>query len=545
MTFDISKLKRLPCLLLVLFFIVNRTDAQSNPPLIEIESNNSGILISRMSEADRLNISDPTRGLLIYQVDGQKGFYYFEGPDWKQVGDGVNGWYMQDDTIRSDYPVQINTASPSGSLDLEGSITVGHDTTQLAEKGTIRFNNNNNNFEGFDGDIWRNLYNGNMSSFIEDSTIVSPDAFAGEQFGLRMAQDDNVLAISARNGQAPNGVYCGAVYVFKRLNSIWEFEQKLTPSDPSYSMQFGSSVDVSGDLIAIGAESATDNGFNSGAIYVFRRAGSSWNEVTKLIPSDGDVGHRFGFSVACQGDVIIGGAPFDESMPTRSGSAYIFEFNGTNWIEIDKLIGPNATFREGFGRDVDYDNGRAIVAAPFHDIANIRDAGEIYVYQKQGLDWVLEASISEPIQSDNGGFGRIANIDGDYIAISLRDDDEIEDNSGAVYIFKFSNGVWNFFQKIKASDTHQYQGFGSALSMKNDKIVVGASGDNAVNSRAGAVYYFRLISGEWKPIQKYVSQELRSDSSFPDVLSIGNNEFFGSLLNINDYRGSVYVFELR
>ncbi|MEZ4817429.1 MAG: tail fiber domain-containing protein [Flavobacteriaceae bacterium] len=52
---------------------------------LDITSSNSGILIPRMTEAQRDAISSPATGLLIYQTDNSFGFYYFDGV-WRPIG---------------------------------------------------------------------------------------------------------------------------------------------------------------------------------------------------------------------------------------------------------------------------------------------------------------------------------------------------------------------------------------------------------------------------------------------------------------------------
>ncbi len=62
--------------------------------VLELNSNDSGLLISRMTESDRDAISAPATGLLIYQTDNTPGFYYYDGTVWKSfVGGGSdNDW---------------------------------------------------------------------------------------------------------------------------------------------------------------------------------------------------------------------------------------------------------------------------------------------------------------------------------------------------------------------------------------------------------------------------------------------------------------------
>ena len=50
---------------------------------LEVKSTTKGLLIPRMTEAQKTAISNPATGLLVYQTDGTSGFYYFDGSVWK------------------------------------------------------------------------------------------------------------------------------------------------------------------------------------------------------------------------------------------------------------------------------------------------------------------------------------------------------------------------------------------------------------------------------------------------------------------------------
>ena len=57
----------------------------SNPDpssLLELNSVNQGLLIPRMTEAQKNSIASPATGLLIYQTNNQEGFWYFDGNIW-------------------------------------------------------------------------------------------------------------------------------------------------------------------------------------------------------------------------------------------------------------------------------------------------------------------------------------------------------------------------------------------------------------------------------------------------------------------------------
>lgn len=65
-------------------------DEQGGSPSVsaalEVNSNSRGLLIPRMTFAQRNLISNPAEGLMIYQTDSILGLYYYEGSEWKVIG---------------------------------------------------------------------------------------------------------------------------------------------------------------------------------------------------------------------------------------------------------------------------------------------------------------------------------------------------------------------------------------------------------------------------------------------------------------------------
>ena len=58
--------------------------------LLELNATGKGLLIPRMTETERSVITNPPKSLLIYQTNGEEGFYYNRGtsasPNWTQLG---------------------------------------------------------------------------------------------------------------------------------------------------------------------------------------------------------------------------------------------------------------------------------------------------------------------------------------------------------------------------------------------------------------------------------------------------------------------------
>jgi hypothetical protein len=63
-----------------------------NSAMLDVKATDKGILIPRITEAARTGISTPAVGLMVYQTDGTKGFYYNEGPgiNWKNISTVTN-----------------------------------------------------------------------------------------------------------------------------------------------------------------------------------------------------------------------------------------------------------------------------------------------------------------------------------------------------------------------------------------------------------------------------------------------------------------------
>ena len=86
--------------------------------------------------------------------------------------------------------------------------------------------------------------------------------------------------------------------MFARTGTTWTEEVKLLASDGQSQDRFGWDVALDGTQLVAGAREDDDLGANAGSAYVFRRTGTSWNEVAKLLAFDGQPGDDFGHAVA-------------------------------------------------------------------------------------------------------------------------------------------------------------------------------------------------------------------------------------------------------
>ncbi len=69
---------------------INTDGSQPNASaMLDIKSNSKGLLIPRMTTAEKAAIASPANGLLIYQTDATPGFYYYNGTAWTPVSNAT------------------------------------------------------------------------------------------------------------------------------------------------------------------------------------------------------------------------------------------------------------------------------------------------------------------------------------------------------------------------------------------------------------------------------------------------------------------------
>ncbi len=201
-------------------------------------------------------------------------------------------------------------------------------------------------------------------SWVQEAKLLAADGAPGDGFGSALAADGERLVIGAR-GDDDSGADSGSVYVFRDDKTGWVQEAKLMAADGGPQDQFGFSGDISGDTILIGAFRDDDRDYDAGAVYVFRRDGTSWAQSQKLLAKDGYALDHFGVSVALQGSTALVGAQWDDDMGTGSGSVYVFRYDAKvgAWSQSGKLLASNGEPWAEFGISVAISGDNAVVGS--------------------------------------------------------------------------------------------------------------------------------------------------------------------------------------
>ena len=341
--------------------------------------------------------------------------------------------------------------------------------------------------------------------------VVAADRAGGDKFGYSVAISNDVAIIGAYDeDQDANGENtlpsAGSAYIFRYDGTDWVQEQKIAASDRESGDWFGLAVDIEGDLAVVGAkyEDQDENGnytkTSAGAVYVFRYDGSTWTEEQKLVPSDRYQGDFFGAAVSLSGDAIVVGAyEEDEDVDgnntiSSAGSAYVFRYNGSSWVQEQKLVPDDRAFGDDFGAAVDIKGDTIIVGAYLKNLYSgetlfATAGGAAYIYTFNGSAWSQNQRIIARDAKSQERFGSAVEISDKTLFISAytANIDHGEGNmtdAGAVYIFDHSESLWRESQKLTAFDADPYDQFGRSLSSTDGYLIVGAHGeDHDLNDR--------------------------------------------------------------
>ena len=205
---------------------------------------------------------------------------------------------------------------------------------------------------------------------------------------------------------------------------------------------------------------------------------------------------EFGSAVAIRNGLAFIGMPFALS----TGRVAVFSQTTSGWMRTATLTASDMTSGDEFGRAVSFRDGLAIVGSK-------RAA---YVYQRVNGVWREIQKIVPPAADGNDGFARALKHEAGVLAIGAA---SASDAAGVLYIYqRDASGKFVQRARLRPADSAPFDSFGSAISMTNAIIVVGAPGQS---STPGSAYIFgRNSGGAWAERQKLIALENQPGDRF-------------------------------
>ncbi|KPJ95289.1 MAG: hypothetical protein AMJ55_04180 [Gammaproteobacteria bacterium SG8_15] len=404
------------------------------------------------------------------------------------------------------------------------------------------------------GNIWQ-----------QQAYIKALNSESGDNFGwsVALSADGSTLAVGAVaedsatdviNGDHTDNMAtdAGAVYIFTRSGNTWQQQAYIKATNAGEGDYFGVSIDLSADgntlVVGAGIEDSAAEGVDgdqddnsaadAGAVYVFTRSNSIWEQQAYIKASNTGADDRFGWSVALSGDgdTLVAGARAEDSSSegidgdqadnstTDAGAVYVFIRSNSIWEQQAYIKASNTYTYDWFGGSVSL-NGTGDTLAVAADVGfelvpvdnGLTQSGAVYMFIRNNDTWQQQAYLKASNSEANDRFGSALALsnDGDILAVGAHEDSaavgiggEPMDNSatgaGAAYVFIRSDDTWRQRAYVKASNTEALDFFGLSLTLNGDgntlavgahgegSAAVGVGGDQLNNTAflAGAVYLY-------------------------------------------------------
>lgn len=215
-------------------------------------------------------------------------------------------------------------------------------------------------------------------TWTQQAYVKASNTQAQQAFGTSVALsgDGNTLAVGANNEASSNpgnpvdvaAPGSGAVYILTRSGGVWAHQAYLKAGVPTIDSYFGTAVALSndGNTLAVGAYKEDSNATgiggdqtnqlsnDSGAVYVFARAGGNWSHQAYVKPSNTADFSYFGSSVTLSGDgnTLVAGAEMENTGAASSGAFYVFNRSGSAWGETAFVKSGTVEIGDKFGTAV-------------------------------------------------------------------------------------------------------------------------------------------------------------------------------------------------
>ena len=436
-------------------------------------------------------------------------------------------------------------------IDWAAQISYSHPAPAYIQYIKIRFADENDFVsEEFD------LASVSRSFWLQEAFIKSVNLDVNDYFGRVVAISGDTLVTGAHgedssqttitNGpsaSADNSLTgSGAVYVYKRINTIWAQEAYLKAVNSNSNDYFGYSIALSGDTLAVASPnedsnqtsitndstaSSDNSASNAGAVYLYKRNGSNWVQQAFVKAANSSAGDNFGSSLSLSGDVLVVGSSTEDSSQntitngvsanpdnssSNSGAAYIYRRTGSEWAQEAFVKADNAQSLDYFGTAVSVSRDTLAVGAPYEDsnqntITNGNTAsgnnsasssGAVYVYRRGSSGWSQEAFLKASNAEAYDYFGYNVSLSFDTLAVTAYGESSLQktitqgssasaDNSGffsgAVFVFRREGNQWAQEAYIKPANAQDYGLFGSSgLSISDNLLAIGHSEDSVQNT---------------------------------------------------------------
>jgi hypothetical protein len=304
-------------------------------------------------------------------------------------------------------------------------------------------------------------------------------------YSISFNSEGNIALVGApyENGNT------GAAYVHTLSNGVWTQTARL--SSEMADGYFGNkvSLNATGTVALIGSF-FENNG--TGAAYIYSLSNKTWTQIARL--SSEVANSIFGCSVRINsaGNTAIIGAQGDTD---NTGAVFIYTLTDGTWAQTARLDSGVASSDFGKSVSIDSTGTLAIIGAN----AENNYTGASYIYTLSNESWTQTARLNSRVANSDFGWSTSINSDGTVALIGAQGENE---NTGAAYIYKLSNGIWSQTARLSGGVPDSWFGCSVSLNEKGDVALIVAWDDD---KNTGVAYIYELSNGTWTQKTKLTS----------------------------------------
>ncbi len=552
---------------------VNTDGSSANTSaMLDVKSSNKGLLIPRMTSAQRDAISSPATGLLVFDTD-ENNFFFYNGINWVLLKSGIVNWNLDSINLTvadTNYRVGVGTTTPSGRFEVA---TIKHNGTygsDLCSGGTASASSY---YQTYTPD--RAFDDQTTTEWLSDNSLPGYLQYDfGEGNNKRIAKYRIYYEHPSSYDHSPND------WTFEASNdgSTWttldtqtgqgwsgngwkEYTFSNTTQYRYYRIYITDNTGSSDNYVQINeTEMMEENLSNNTTLFVNdNKVGIGTSSPSATLDISGTM--KLADGNEGSGKILVsdasGNAGWADGTTVNGGG---WTVNGNYIYETDDSVGigtssisERLTVNGGvqLGNSSGTNTGTIRWNSTTQDFEGYNGTGWVSLSKSNGGWGDNTAKETEGIISSDGAggdsFGNSVSIDGDY-AIVGADTKSVGGNSwqGKAYIFHRSGTTWTQQAGLTASDGAAFDIFGSSVSINGDYAIVGAYWKDVVGNDQGKAYIFHRSGTTWTQQAGLTASDGAAGDYFGISVSIdGDYAIVGAdekYVGVNSHQGKAYIF---
>jgi choice-of-anchor B domain-containing protein len=298
-------------------------------------------------------------------------------------------------------------------------------------------------------------------------------------------------------------------------------------ASPAPMIGFGSAIVIAGPDVIIGRPGVV-TGFplpagQPGGVHVFRRGAQGWAEAGPVTAAGVAEMDGFGLSIAVDGNIMAIGAPRTSA---SRGAVYVFERNASGaWNERAKLSAADAAEGQRFGNAVAVSGNAILVGAP----GGAAEQGAVIAFRRGAAAnaWSESGRLTGTGLAAGDGFGTAMAISGDALLVGAPGPaaalfSQARSRPGQAFVFRRgANGTWTEEAKLAITDDARLRSLGNALAIAGTDAYLGTP---MADQAQGAVHHFRREAAGWSYAGKITAAAPQPASFFGASIAVDGSE---------------------